>query len=489
VLTTRRAVGAGLLGPVLCRFYWRWVAIAFVPVLLFALLAASNAHAALPSNCTQSLTTVTCSFSPTGSEQTFAIPVGVSSVHVVATGASGGTTFIGQGGAGAQVASDLAVTSGGTLFVEVNVGGGGASGPASGGSGGGESDVRTCSASASCGTLGTAQDPRLIVAGGGGGGGRGGGAGNGGSAGSGAGGTCTAGTNGTAGNFVGPPGSDGGGLGGTCIAGGLGGIGGANGTDGTAGAGGTGGGGNGGGGGGAGYFGGGGGAGSDGGIGSGGGGGGGSSFGPAGSVFAIASTGPSVVISYTVTVRSTSTSVSCSPGTVAVGTASTCTATVTDTDAGTPSTPTGTVSFGSSGAGGFGGNPCTLDETSSGVASCSVSYTPDASNTPTRTDTITATYGGDSTHAVSSGTTAVTTRPTSKADCQNGGWQNYGFANQGQCIQFVGGGLGAPQTNKADCKHGGWRNRGFTSQGDCVAFVATGGKNEPGKNVPPPKEP
>jgi hypothetical protein len=27
--------------------------------------------------------------------------------------------------------------------------------------------------------------------------------------------------------------------------------------------------------------------------------------------------------------------------------------------------------------------------------------------------------------------------PTSAADCKNGGWQNYGFRNQGQCIQFV----------------------------------------------------
>jgi FIMAH domain len=258
------------------------------------LLAASDARA-LPSNCTQSLTTVTCTFSPTGSEQTFVVPGGVSGIHVVATGASGGTTFIGQGGAGAQVASDLAVTPGATLFVEVNVGGGPSLG--SGAPGGGESDVRTCSVSASCGTLGTAQDPRLIVAGGGGGGGLGGGAGNGGNAGSMPGGTCTAGADGTAGNLAG--GSDGPGLGGGCAAGGAGGIGGANGTAGVAGIGGTGGGGNGGGGGGAGYFGGGGGAGSDGLSGSGGGGGGGSSFGPAGSVFAAASTGPSVVISYT----------------------------------------------------------------------------------------------------------------------------------------------------------------------------------------------
>ena len=42
-------------------------------------------------------------------------------------------------------------------------------------------------------------------------------------------------------------------------------------------------------------------------------------------------------------------------------------------------------------------------------------------------------------------------------------------------------------TSKDQCKNGGFRNfttPGFDNQGDCVAFVATGGKNEPGKNVP-----
>ena len=50
-----------------------------------------------------------------------------------------------------------------------------------------------------------------------------------------------------------------------------------------------------------------------------------------------------------------------------------------------------------------------------------------ASGTPTRADAITANYGGDTTHADSSGTTTVTVRPSSKADCRNAGWQNYGF--------------------------------------------------------------
>jgi hypothetical protein len=194
--------------------------------------------------------------------------------------------------------------------------------------------------------------------------------------------------------------------------------------------------------------------------------------------------------SETVTVlRSTSMGVSCAPGTVAVGTPSTCTATVSDTDAGAASTPTGSVGFATNGPGSFSAGSCTLSETSAGVASCAVSYTPAASDT-LRTDTITTSYGGDSTHAGSSATAAVAVAPTSNADCRHGGWQNYGFENQRQCIQFVNGGLGEPPPiSKADCRHGGWRDHGFASQGDCVAFVATGGKNEPGKNIPTPKEP
>ena len=36
-------------------------------------------------------------------------------------------------------------------------------------------------------------------------------------------------------------------------------------------------------------------------------------------------------------------------------------------------------------------------------------------------------------------------------------------------------------TSKAQCKNGGWKNFGttFKNQGDCVSFVASGGKNPP----------
>jgi hypothetical protein len=40
-------------------------------------------------------------------------------------------------------------------------------------------------------------------------------------------------------------------------------------------------------------------------------------------------------------------------------------------------------------------------------------------------------------------------------------------------------------TTGDDCKQGGWQKYGpFKNQGDCVSWVATGGKNEPGKNIP-----
>jgi len=48
-------------------------------------------------------------------------------------------------------------------------------------------------------------------------------------------------------------------------------------------------------------------------------------------------------------------------------------------------------------------------------------------------------------------------------------WQSTSFAR-------------AAPTTKADCKNGGWQNYpelGFKNQGDCVSYVATGGKNPP----------
>ncbi|HXB65228.1 MAG TPA: Ig-like domain repeat protein, partial [Solirubrobacteraceae bacterium] len=107
----------------------------------------------------------------------------------------------------------------------------------------------------------------------------------------------------------------------------------------------------------------------------------------------------------TVTTRTTSTTLECNPTSVASGIASTCTATITDTNAGTASTPTGTVGFSSNGAGSFSTTNCTLAASATpGTASCSVTYTPSA----TGTQTITGSYGGDATHALSSNGTSLT---------------------------------------------------------------------------------
>src|SRR5438309_261338 len=104
----------------------------------------------------------------------------------------------------------------------------------------------------------------------------------------------------------------------------------------------------------------------------------------------------------TVNLRTTTTTVACTPSSVIVGQATSCTATVTDTAAGTASTPTGTVTF-------TPGGTCTLAGTGAS-ATCSVSVAPTASGTLT----VSASYGGDATHATSTGSASVTVkaRPT-----------------------------------------------------------------------------
>jgi glycine rich protein len=122
-------------------------------------------------------------FLPTGEEQTFTVPSGVTSVKVIAVGGRGGTGAGAQvgGGFGAVAIANLPVDPGQVLFVNVGENGGdgsfssgGAGGFNGGGSstdngdrgggGGGASDVRTISRSA-----GTSLFSRLVVAGGGGG--------------------------------------------------------------------------------------------------------------------------------------------------------------------------------------------------------------------------------------------------------------------------------------------------------------------------------
>jgi hypothetical protein len=158
--------------------------VALVAALLLLAYNANPAQAA--GDCSATSGTTTCTYVSTGAEDTFVVPAGVRSVHVVAIGAPGAVgsaSGIEQGpaGLGAQVSGDLTVTPGQTLYVEVGgaptgsdncfagvdcIGGfnGGGSSGSFGGGGGGASDVRTVSRDQD-GSLGS----RLIVAAGGGG--------------------------------------------------------------------------------------------------------------------------------------------------------------------------------------------------------------------------------------------------------------------------------------------------------------------------------
>jgi hypothetical protein len=143
----------------------------------------------------------TVKFSSTGEEQTFRVPAGVTSIHVVATGGKGGagTGNSRSPGFGATATGDLQVSPLQLLFIEVGGNGGAATGATGGaggfnggaaggnsgdtpgpggGGGGGASDVRLVQRS-----VGSTLESRLITASGGGGVGGGAEGGPGGSAG------------------------------------------------------------------------------------------------------------------------------------------------------------------------------------------------------------------------------------------------------------------------------------------------------------------
>lgn len=118
-------------------------------------------------------------FPYTGAPQLYVVPAGVTSIHVVVSGAAGASPAGGgAGGSGGVVEADIAVQPGESLMVMV--GGSGAAGGFNGGgrgagTGGGASDIRqattpisdpgSCAFDLTCGT-----GQRIIVAGGGGGG-------------------------------------------------------------------------------------------------------------------------------------------------------------------------------------------------------------------------------------------------------------------------------------------------------------------------------
>jgi len=176
------------------------VVVALVAALLLLAYNANPAQAA--PDCSTTSGTTTCTYVSTGAEDTFVVPAGVSSVHVFAVGAPGAAGDFypingaspAPGGAGARVSGNLTgLTTGDTLYV--NVGGAPTGGDdcaaginCNGGfNGGGNSGGGNLTASTGGGGGGASDvrtqprtvplasdDSRLIVAAGGGGGGAGG---------------------------------------------------------------------------------------------------------------------------------------------------------------------------------------------------------------------------------------------------------------------------------------------------------------------------
>jgi hypothetical protein len=125
---------------------------------------AAPANAQLSPGCSQSGSTVTCTY--TSGSNAVAIPAGVSSVLAVADGGRGNSDANIPGGEGASVDGDLSVAGPATLWAVVGGNGNGSGSAANGGvdGGGGASDVRTSQSDLTS---------RLLVAGGGGGAGLG----------------------------------------------------------------------------------------------------------------------------------------------------------------------------------------------------------------------------------------------------------------------------------------------------------------------------
>lgn len=118
-----------------------------------------------------------------------------------------------------------------------------------------------------------------------------------------------------------------------------------------------------------------------------------------------------------VTVGTTTNNVVCSPSLLAVAALTTCVVTITDITP-NPSTPSGTVSFTTNSTATFTPtNSCALAAgTTTGIATCSITYTPTAIGH----HTITGTYGGDSSHSWSTNSVspAVTIRTlTTRISC------------------------------------------------------------------------
>lgn len=136
-----------------------------------------SSAAALPSNCSQTGGTVTCTFGFTGTPATWTAPTGVKSAGLTMYGGSGaaGSGFVGaggSGGAGAEVTGTVSLSGISSLTVNV-AGGGGING--TGGYGGGGEAGNGGEYGGGGGGATTVSDSAgtLLIAGGGGGGGMG----------------------------------------------------------------------------------------------------------------------------------------------------------------------------------------------------------------------------------------------------------------------------------------------------------------------------
>lgn len=64
--------------------------------------------------------------------------------------------------------------------------------------------------------------------------------------------------------------------------------------------------------------------------------------------------------------------------------------------------------------------------------------------------------------------------PTSKEDCKHGGWDQYGFENQGQCVKWVnehGYGGGNAETSQANANANAWWNLDISGDNNVVNLV------------------
>ena len=102
----------------------------------------------------------------------------------------------------------------------------------------------------------------------------------------------------------------------------------------------------------------------------------------------------------------TTTTVSCTPGTVGVNNSTSCKATVTDNSIVNATTPSGTVTFASSGTGTFSGTCTLIGVLASASCTLNVTYTPTAVGTGSHI--IFGTYQGDSSHNSGTGTFTLT---------------------------------------------------------------------------------